>query len=84
MTHSLLAQMERSPILHVGFQALDAFSAKKGRLPEPGSEDDAGEVIALAKDINESSKDKVSHARLAAVAVAVAERAGGERVSHAT
>ena len=52
-------QMERSPVLHVGFQALDAFQASKGRLPEPASEDDAAEVIRLARGINEAARDKV-------------------------
>ena len=52
-------QMERSPILHVGFQALDAFQSKAGRLPEPGSQDDAGELLELARGINDSAKDKV-------------------------
>eukprot|EP00951_Prasinocladus_malaysianus_P022576 scaffold189628_cov45-Prasinocladus_malaysianus.AAC.1 len=79
------SKMERSPQLHVAYQALDAFQvsepktcnpslhrhtcslsncpgiqAKAGRMPKPGSTEDAGEVLAIAKSINEGSKDKVN------------------------
>lgn len=52
-------QLERSPLLHLGFQALDSFQASSGRLPEPGSEEDAAAVIAAAKAINDAASDKV-------------------------
>ncbi|KAL4450533.1 hypothetical protein ABPG77_000889, partial [Micractinium sp. CCAP 211/92] len=52
------SKLERSPLLHIGFQALDSFQASKGRLPEPGSEEDAAAVIAAAKSINDGSADK--------------------------
>lgn len=104
-------QLERSPLLHLGFQALDAFqvgaalpllvvgsacgklegrggacrraragrqvphrpssplppsprapdrqASHGGRLPEPGSEAEAAEVVAEARKINEAAADKV-------------------------
>lgn len=51
--------MERSPLLHVGFQALDAFRAAAGRLPAPGDEADAAQVLTLAASINDAAKEKV-------------------------
>ena len=54
-----MPQLERSPLLHLGFQALDAFQAEQGRLPEPGNAVDAAAVLAAAKQINESASDKV-------------------------
>lgn len=53
------SKLERSPLLHIGFQALDSFQASAGRLPEPGSEEDAAAVIAAAKSINDAAADKV-------------------------
>ncbi|PRW20689.1 Ubiquitin-activating enzyme E1 2 isoform A [Chlorella sorokiniana] len=53
------SKLERSPLLHVGFQALDAFQAAHGgRLPEPGSEAEADELVAQAKSINDAAADK--------------------------
>jgi hypothetical protein len=43
----------------VGFQALDAFQAAQGRLPEPGNQADAAELLAAAKAINDAAADKV-------------------------
>jgi len=53
------SKMERSPILHVAYQALDAFRVKKGRMPTPGSKEEAAEMLAMAKAISDASKDKV-------------------------
>lgn len=50
------AKLERSPLLHIGFQALDAFTADKGRLPGPGSEADAELLLEKAKQLNASAK----------------------------
>ncbi|KAJ2783125.1 E1 ubiquitin-activating protein [Coemansia javaensis] len=48
------AKFERPPQLHVGFQALHAFSAAHGgRLPRAGCDEDAAEVIRLANEIND-------------------------------
>ena len=58
-------QLERSPLLHIGFHALDSFQASAGRLPEPGSEEDAAAVIAAAKSINDAAADKVRASVLA-------------------
>jgi ubiquitin-activating enzyme E1 len=52
------SKLERSPLLHVGFQALDAFQAEHGRLPEPGSEADAADLVARAKAVNEAAAEK--------------------------
>ncbi|KAH7624317.1 hypothetical protein Ndes2526B_g00502 [Nannochloris sp. 'desiccata'] len=50
------AKMDRSALLHVGFQALDAFqAANSGKLPAPGSSADAEQVISLARGINDAS-----------------------------
>ena len=48
------AKLERSALLHVGFQALDAFQSRTGRLPHPGSSADADEIVAIAKSINDA------------------------------
>jgi len=53
------AKMERPALLHVAFQALDAFQAKTSRLPEPSSQSDAAEMVALARSINAAAENKV-------------------------
>jgi ubiquitin-activating enzyme E1 len=45
------AKMDRSPLLHAAFQALDAFRAAHGRLPAPGSAADADALVALARGV---------------------------------
>lgn len=55
--------MERSPVLHIGFQALDAFRAEKGRLPEAASQEDASALLQHARAINDAAKDKVGQAQ---------------------
>jgi hypothetical protein len=50
------AKMERSPVLHLGFKALEAFSAANGgALPKPGNDADAAAVVAAAKEINDAA-----------------------------
>lgn len=45
------SKFERPPLLHAAFQALDAFRARAGRLPAPGSAEDAEQVIALTRSM---------------------------------
>ncbi|KND00481.1 ubiquitin-activating enzyme E1 [Spizellomyces punctatus DAOM BR117] len=52
------AKFDRPAQLHIGFQALDAFAAKhNGELPRPRNEQDALEVLAIAKSINEKAME---------------------------
>ena len=46
------AKMERSPQLHLAFGALDAYVAKHGAEPIPGSEADAEKFVAEAEALN--------------------------------
>jgi ubiquitin-activating enzyme E1 len=48
------SKMERSPLLHLAFQALDAYQAEQGALPRPGSLGDADKVIETVKKMNEA------------------------------
>ncbi|CAI9107040.1 OLC1v1006312C2 [Oldenlandia corymbosa var. corymbosa] len=48
------AKFDRPPLLHLAFLALDKFVAGQGRLPFPGSEEDAQKLISLARDLNET------------------------------
>lgn len=52
-------KFDRPPQFHAGFQALHAFTAKHSRQPRPRNEEDATEVLALAKEINEKATEKV-------------------------
>jgi len=53
------AKMGRSELLHVAFQALDAFQVKhQGSYPKPGCLQDAEEVCALAAALNKQSASK--------------------------
>ncbi|KAK9812866.1 hypothetical protein WJX72_004885 [[Myrmecia] bisecta] len=51
------AKIERSALLHLGFQALDAFQAERGGLPESYSESDAARLVELARGINQAAKE---------------------------
>lgn len=51
------AKFDRPPLLHLAFQALDQFRAKFGRLPAPGSKEDAVTLIGLTNKINEGAGD---------------------------
>lgn len=45
------SKLERPPLLHAAFRALDAFRAARAggaTLPRPGSAEDADEILALA------------------------------------
>ncbi|CAG8762859.1 1368_t:CDS:2, partial [Racocetra persica] len=50
---------DRPGQLHLGFQALHAFTEKNGSLPRPHNEHDAEEVLKLAKELNEQCEEKV-------------------------
>lgn len=52
-------KFDRPAQLHVGFQALHAYSAKNGRQPRPRNEEDATEIYTLAQEINEKATEKV-------------------------
>lgn len=51
------SKFDRPMLLHLAFQALDAFRHDLGRFPIAGSEDDAGKLMDLALKINESLGD---------------------------
>ncbi|XP_062189281.1 ubiquitin-activating enzyme E1 3 isoform X2 [Phragmites australis] len=51
------SKFERSPVLHLAFQALDEFKKGHGRYPAAGCEQDAQSFLKLAVDINEASVD---------------------------
>jgi len=50
------AKMERSPQLHLAFGALDAYVAKHGASPTPGSDSDAEKFVAEAEALNATRK----------------------------
>jgi ubiquitin-activating enzyme E1 len=49
------SKFDRPPLLHLAFQALDAFHVQFGRLPGENNDDDAGNLVILAKKINDES-----------------------------
>jgi len=49
----------RAGLLHLGFQSLDAFRSRHGRLPSAGEPAEADEVVALARQINSRAAVKV-------------------------
>ena len=54
------AKFDRSPILHLGFRALDAYAARNGgAAPAPGSAADAEAVVAIAKELNAGAAEAV-------------------------
>ncbi|KIZ06683.1 ubiquitin-activating enzyme E1 [Monoraphidium neglectum] len=46
------SKMDRPPLLHLAFQALDAFQAESGALPRPGNAGDAARLVALVEGLN--------------------------------
>lgn len=57
------AKLERSALLHIAFQALDAFQSKNGgKYPTPGSKSDAEQVHALAVELNREAGAKKAFA----------------------
>ncbi|CAL5060894.1 unnamed protein product [Urochloa decumbens] len=51
------SKFERSPVLHLTFQALDNFRKEHRRYPTAGCEQDAQRFLKFAVDINEASAD---------------------------
>lgn len=55
------AKMERPAELHLGFMALFAFQEQSGgKLPAPGSAEDAAKLVQLATEINSSMSNPLS------------------------
>lgn len=54
------AKLDRSPLLHLAFQALDAFRNAKGRYPAPGNAQDADELITMTKNLDSDSMDQAT------------------------
>ncbi|KQK14498.1 hypothetical protein BRADI_1g16680v3 [Brachypodium distachyon] len=52
------SKFERSPVLHLAFQALDKFMKDCGRYPVAGCEEDAQSFLKISADINEASVDR--------------------------
>ncbi|KAJ7299330.1 hypothetical protein O6H91_Y249200 [Diphasiastrum complanatum] len=50
------SKMDRPPLLHLAFQALDVFISELERLPVPASALDASKLISIAKQINEAEQ----------------------------
>jgi ubiquitin-activating enzyme E1 len=57
------AKFEHPALLHVGFQAIDAFAVAHGHLPRPWNRADADEVIAHAKAVNAKSESGLESLR---------------------
>ncbi|KAF9475937.1 ubiquitin activating enzyme [Pholiota conissans] len=53
------AKFDRPAILHVGFQAISEFESIHNRSPRPRNEEDAAEVVALAKKLDADADEKV-------------------------
>eukprot|EP00239_Pterosperma_sp_CCMP1384_P001938 CAMPEP_0197849798 /NCGR_PEP_ID=MMETSP1438-20131217/13250_1 /TAXON_ID=1461541 /ORGANISM="Pterosperma sp., Strain CCMP1384" /LENGTH=1008 /DNA_ID=CAMNT_0043462637 /DNA_START=225 /DNA_END=3251 /DNA_ORIENTATION=+ len=51
------AKLDRPPMLHLAFQALDQFQVKNKRLPAPGNAADGDEIVALTKALNTDNID---------------------------
>nr|XP_043607335.1 ubiquitin-activating enzyme E1 1-like isoform X2 [Erigeron canadensis] len=52
------SKLDRPPLLHLAFQALDKFISELGRFPVAGSEGDAQKLISIATSMNESLGDE--------------------------
>eukprot|EP00501_MAST-03F_sp_TOSAG23-6_P001867 GSMAST32.ASY1.ANO1.1945.1 assembled CDS len=56
-------KMEHSPVLHLGFRALDAFCRSSGgQLPRSGCINDARKLVDIARSMNSSAKTKINDA----------------------
>lgn len=53
------AKWERPATLHAGFQALSEFRVQNGRLPRPRNAEDAAQILALAKKLEQEVDEKV-------------------------
>ncbi|KAI8466875.1 MAG: hypothetical protein J3K34DRAFT_432282 [Monoraphidium minutum] len=51
------SKMDRAPLLHLGFQALDAFQAEAGSLPRPGNAADGSKLLELAAALNDAAPE---------------------------
>lgn len=51
------SKFDRTPLLHIGFQALDKFRSLHSRFPSPGSVEDGEKIVELSKEINEEAGD---------------------------
>ena len=52
--------MDRQPVLHLAFKALDEFQKNhKGQLPAAHNEDHALEVLSIVNKLNESFSQKI-------------------------
>ena len=73
------AKFDRPPLLHLGFQALDAFEVQHGHAPRPANSTDASAFIALVKEINACSPESQRLEQLdEGVLTKMAHCAGGE------
>ncbi|XP_057862947.2 ubiquitin-activating enzyme E1 2 isoform X1 [Cryptomeria japonica] len=52
------SKFDRSPLLHLAFQALNEFVREFGRFPVAASVEDATKLVSFAKFINETSSDR--------------------------
>eukprot|EP00775_Hariotina_reticulata_P006408 gene6408-6639_t len=52
------SKIERSPLLHIAFQALDAYQAEQGALPRPGVTSDADKLLELVNNLASKAADK--------------------------
>lgn len=57
LLESDFAKFGRPYLLHVLYQGLDAYAAENGRLPAPGSAEDADALVAATKALNEAKGD---------------------------
>jgi ubiquitin-activating enzyme E1 len=75
---TLIFRYFRAPVEHVAFRALDVFRAKnEGRLPTPGSEADATDLLGIATEINTTAKAAADAEEAAQKAAAAAAEAAG-------
>ncbi|XP_029466459.1 ubiquitin-like modifier-activating enzyme 1 [Rhinatrema bivittatum] len=58
------AKFDHPAQLHVAFQGMHEFCKKYGRLPKPRNEADAGEMLILAKAVNEAAPPRVHQEEL--------------------
>ncbi len=53
------AKFDRPAILHAGFQAISEFESLHKRSPRPINDEDAAEVVTLAKQLDADADEKV-------------------------
>jgi ubiquitin-activating enzyme E1 len=57
MINSDITKMHRTGAMHFGFQAVHKFREQKGRLPTPGSADEAEEIFDIASKLEGAAKE---------------------------